>query len=102
MFNFNKLLEVLIWSRISKWWVIEESHLTYRGHAGRGVCVSPTALTLQETITKVHERGMKVIVAYCDVLEAFDSVWVAYCLGVVDREWVLCLHPQMSLPLYES
>ena len=23
-------------------------------------------------------------------------------LGVVDREWVLCLHPQMSLPLYES
>ena len=23
-------------------------------------------------------------------------------LGVVDREWVLCLHHQRSLPLYES
>ena len=25
-----------------------------------------------------------------------------FILGVVGREWVLCLHPQMSLPLYES
>ena len=26
----------------------------------------------------------------------------SFNLGVVDREWVLCMHHQISLPLYES
>ena len=91
--NFNKLFEILIWTRIERWWAQSRVVSDLQGACRKGTSCIHTALTLQETISKERERNDKVFVAYFDVSKAFDSVWVdglffqLHALGVQDSLW---------------
>ena len=74
--TFNKLLEILIWDRISTWWFRDRIVSDLQGAGRKGQSCIHTALTLQETISKEREGNKKVFVAYYDVSKAFDSVWI--------------------------
>ena len=91
--NFNKLFEVLVWSRINDWWVQNRVVSNLQGACRKGSSCIHTALTLQETISNERERGKKVFVAYHDVSKAFDSVWIdrlfyqLHKIGIRDSLW---------------
>ena len=93
--TFNKLFEVLIWGRIQKWWFNERVISDSQGATRKGFSCVHTALTLQETISKVRECNKKVFVAYYDVSKAFDSVWTdglffqLHKLGITGTLWRL-------------
>ena len=91
--TYNKLYEVVLWGRMSKWW--EETSVVSRlqGACRRGYSCLHTALMLQEAIATLLETNPNVFVLYLDVRRAFDSVWVdglfhrLYALGVTGRTW---------------
>ena len=91
--TFNKLFEVLIWSRIKRWWFDERIVSDLQGATRAGSSCIHTALTLQETISKEREGNRNVFVSYYDVSKAFDSVWIdglfyqMYRLGIRGSLW---------------
>ena len=93
--TFNKLLEIIVWDRISGWWFRDRVISDLQGAGRKGHSCIHTALTLQETISRERERNKKVFVAYYDVSKAFDSVWIdglfyqLYHLGVTGSLWRL-------------
>ena len=93
--TLNKLLEIIIWDRISSWWYRNHVVSDLQGAGRRGFSCVHTALTLQETISKEREGNKKVFVAYYDVSKAFDSVWIdglfyqLYEMGITGSLWRL-------------
>ena len=91
--TYNKLYEVVLWGRMSKWW--EETNVVSRlqGACRRGYSCLHTSLLLQEAIATLLENSTNVFVLYLDVRKAFDSVWIdglfhrLYALGVTGRTW---------------
>ena len=93
--TLNKLLEIIIWDRISGWWYRNHVVSDLQGAGRKGFSCIHTALTLQETISKERERSKKVFVSYYDVSKAFDSVWIdglfyqLYEMGITGSLWRL-------------
>ena len=91
--TFYKLLEVIIWDRISGWWFSDRIISDLQGAGRKGHSCIHTVLTLQETISKEREGNSKVFVAYYDVSKAFDSVWIdglfyqLHDLGITGSLW---------------
>ena len=91
--TYNKLFEVLLWGRMSKWWSETEVVSRLQGACRRGYSCLHTALLLQESIASLLEDNAKVFVLYLDVRRAFDSVWIdglfhrLYALGVTGKTW---------------
>ena len=71
---FCKIFEMLIWSRMERWWLSKISPL--QGAGRKGVSCTHSALLLQETVASRLDTGNKVFVTYFDVSKAFDSVWI--------------------------
>ena len=73
--NFNKVYEVLIWNRISEWWVSQKIISDLQGAGKKKQSCVHTALLLQESIASALETNNKVFVAFLDVSKAYDTVW---------------------------
>ena len=73
--NFNKVYEVLIWNRISGWWVSQKVISDLQGAGKKKQSCVHTALLLQESIATALETSNKVFVAFLDVSKAYDTVW---------------------------
>ena len=90
---FCKVLEMLVWARMEKWWLSKISPL--QGAGRKGVSCTHSALLLQETVSSRLNMGNKVFVTYFDVSKAFDSVWIdglfyqLRTLGIVGVTWRL-------------
>ena len=93
--TFNKIFEILLWSRIEKWWVENNAVAETQGACKKGVSSVHTAILLQETVTSNLENGHLVFVAYLDVSKAFDRVWVEGLfyqlrkIGIKGKTWRL-------------
>ena len=74
--TFNKVFEILLWSRIENWWLNSDININTQCACKKGVSSIHTALLLQETISSQLEANKKVYVAYLDVSKTFDSVWI--------------------------
>ena len=74
--TYNKVYEILLWSRIEKWWADINTVSETQGACKKGVSSLHTAMFLQETIAVNLEKGKTVFVAYLDVSKAFDWVWI--------------------------
>ena len=90
---FCELLEMLIWSRMEKWWLSWISPL--QGAGRKGISCTHSAMLLQETVSSRLNMGSKVFVTYFDVSKAFDSVWInglfyqLRSLGIIGVTWRL-------------
>ena len=93
--TYNKLFEIVIWGRVSTWWMSKDVISPLQGAGREGLSCIHSALLLQETISSNLETNSHVFVAYLDVSKAFDSVWVdglfyqLHGLGIVGRLWRL-------------
>ena len=93
--TFNKVFEILLWSRLEVWWQRDQVVSPAQGACRKGVSSVHTAMMLQETIATGLETSDKVYVLYLDVSKAFDSVWTEglfyqlHALGVTGRTWRL-------------
>ena len=93
--TFNKIFEILLWSRIEKWWVENNAVAETQGACKKGVSSVHTAMLLQETVTSNLENGHLVFVDYLDVSKAFDRVWVEGLfyqlrkIGIKGKTWRL-------------
>ena len=93
--TFNKIFEILIWSRIEVWWTDSNAVSETQGACKKGVSSLHTAMMLQETIASNLEKGNLTFVAYLDVSKAFDRVWVEGLfyqlrkIGIVGKTWRL-------------
>ena len=93
--TFNKILDVLIWQRIKKWWHDENIISELQGACREGASCVHTAFTLAETVATSMEANSKCFVAFFDVAKAFDTVWIdglfqqIYDLGIQGRTWRL-------------
>ena len=93
--NYNKVYEIVLWNRMSKWW--EESRVIsdLQGAGKKGQSCVHTALILQEAIAASREKGHKVFVAFYDVSKAYDTVWTdglffqLHEMGVRGKLWRL-------------
>ena len=90
---FNKILEILIWSRVETWWVHNHAISELEGACKNGLPCIHTALLLQETVATSLETNRKCLAAYFDVAKAFDTVWIErlffqlYELGIRGKTW---------------
>ena len=73
--NFNKVYEVLIWNRISDWWVSQKVISELQGAGKKKQSCVHTAMMLQESIASALETNNKVFVTFLDVSKAYDTVW---------------------------
>ena len=93
--TFNKIFEMLIWSRLKDWWTQNDTISSLQGACRTGLSCVHTTMLMQETIAEKLETHAKVYVLYLDVSKAFDGVWVnglfyrLHCLGVRGRVWRL-------------
>ena len=93
--TYNKLFEIVIWGRVSTWWMSKNVISPLQGAGREGLSCVHSALLLQETISTNLETNSKVFVTYLDVSKAFDSVWIdglfyqLHSLGIVGRLWRL-------------
>ena len=91
--SFNKLFEMLLWSRLEKWWIDEKVISECQGACRKKQSSIHTAYMLQEAVAASRESGGNCFVAYFDVAKAFDSVWIdglfrqLYDLGITGRLW---------------
>ena len=91
--TYNKIYEILLWSRMEKWWSQVNAVSQTQGACKKGVSSLHTAFLLQETISYNLDLGRKVFVSYLDVSKAFDRVWVEglfyqlYKIGVKGKTW---------------
>ena len=91
--SFNKLFEVLLWSRLELWWTENRIISDCQGACRKGTSSIHSAFMLQEAVATSRETGNKCFVAYFDVAKAFDSVWInglfrqLYDLGVTGKIW---------------
>ena len=74
--SFNKVLEILIWTRMKGWWEDQRIISPLQGACRRGSSCIHSGLILQEAISVGLDTVDKVFVAYYDVAKAFDSVWI--------------------------
>ena len=93
--NFNKVYEVLIWNRISEWWVSQKVISDLQGAGKKKQSCVHTALLLQESIASAFETNSKVFVAFLDVSKAYNTVWMDRLLfqlikmGITGKLWRL-------------
>ena len=93
--TFNKIFEILMWSRIEGWWVENKVIEDTQGACRKGVSSLHSALLLQETIAANLENNRKVYVVYLDVSKAFDRVWIEGLfyqlrkIGIKGKTWRL-------------
>ena len=90
---FNKILEVLIWTRLEGWWNRTSVVSGLQGACKKGLSCLNSEFLLRETIGTALEENDLVYVAYFDVAKAFDSVWVEglfhqlWGAGIRGRTW---------------
>ena len=93
--NYNKIYEILLWERMSNWWVNDKVISDLQGAGKKGQSCVHTAFVLQEAIATARESGHKVFVAYFDVSKAYDTVWTdglffqLHKMGVNGKMWRL-------------
>ena len=91
--TFNKIYEMLIWTRLESWWSETEVVSRFQGACRKGQSCVHTSLQLQETVSSALETNSKVFVSYFDVSKAFDTVWInglfykLYEIGVRGKLW---------------
>ena len=73
--NFNKLFEILLWSRLEPWWKDSGMISQLQGACKKGQSCVHTGLLLQETVSEALETNRNIFVSYYDVSKAFDTVW---------------------------
>ena len=73
--NYNKVFEILIWERLSKWWAHNKIVLDLQGAGKKGQSCVHTAFVLQEAVAAAREDGHKVFVSFYAVSKAYDTVW---------------------------
>ena len=73
--NYNKLFEMVIWSRIKDWWFKSGIVSDRQGACRSGQSCIHSGLLLQETVSRALETNRRVFVSYYDVSKAFDTVW---------------------------
>ena len=92
---FNKVFEVLIWSRVSPWWEDNCVISKLQGACTKGHSCLHSALTIQEALATSLERHNKCFVTYFDVSKAFDVVWIEglffrlHKMGITGKTWRL-------------
>ena len=93
--NYNKIFEILLWSRIEPWWYEQGIVSNLQGACRKKQSCVHTAYLLQETVSSALENNRNVFVAYFDVSKAFDTVWTdgmfykLYQMGIRGRLWRL-------------
>ena len=93
--NYNKLFEMVIWSRIKGWWYKSGVVSEQQGACRSGQSCVHSGLLLQETVSRALETNRNVFVSYYDVSKAFDTVWTdglfwqLYQKGLTGRLWRL-------------
>ena len=93
--TFNKLFEIVLWNRMSGWWVESGVLSRLQGACRKGVSCIHTSMLLQETVSTLLESQGKVFVTYLDVSKAFDGVWIDGLfyrlreIGIRGRTWRL-------------
>ena len=91
--SFNKLFEILLWSRLETWWYDNHIISDSQGACKKKQSCIHSAMILQEAVAASMEANGKCFVAYFDVAKAFDSVWInglfrqLYDLGITGRIW---------------
>ena len=93
--NFNKIFEMVLWSKMEKWWVDSGVISSLQGACKRGQSCVHIAFLLQETVSHALETNRNVFVTYFDVSKAFDTVWTnglfykLYEAGIRGKAWRL-------------
>ena len=93
--NFNKVYEILIWSRIKDWWEDNNIISDLQGAGRKKQSCVHTALMLQESIADALEQHKQIFVAFYDVSKAYDTVWTdglffqLHEMGIRGRMWRL-------------
>ena len=93
--TYNKLFEILIWQRLKRWWTDERIISELQGACRSGFSCVHTAFNLRETLATSLESSEHCFVAFYDVAEAFDTVWIdglfmqMYDLGISGKTWRL-------------
>ena len=93
--TFNKIFEMLIWSRIKGWWYGNEVISRLQGACRPELSCAHNTLLMQESIAEQLDKNKKVHVAYYDVSKAFDGIWInglfyrLFCLGIKGKTWRL-------------
>ena len=91
--NYNKVYEILLWGRMSKWWEANKVISDLQGAGKRGQSCVHTAFVLQEAISAARAKGHKVFVSYFDVSKAYDTVWTdglfyqLHGMGITGKMW---------------
>ena len=91
--SFNKLFEILLWSRLEHWWHDNKIISECQGACRKKQSCIHSALVLQEAVATSMADNNQCFVAYFDVAKAFDSVWInglfrqLYDLGIKGRMW---------------
>ena len=70
---YNKVIEILIWHRLEKWWQENNIISELQGACKKGLSCIHSALILRETSLEEYQTCF---VAFFDVAKAFDTVWV--------------------------
>ena len=89
--SFNKMSEIILWSRLEVWW--HENNIITDNQGACKKCQSclHCCLLMQEAVATLREAGKQCFVAYFDVAKAFDSIWInslfylLYKVGVTGR-----------------
>ena len=93
--TFNKIFEMLVWSRMKEWWLNGEVISNLQGACRPGLSCVHTTLLMQETIAQQLETHKNIFVCYLDVTKAFDGIWInglfyrLHQLGIRGRIWRL-------------
>ena len=96
--KLNKIVEILLWGRLEKWWVGNGIISNLQGACRKGQSCIHTAFLLQETVATALERHKSVFVAFYDVSKAFNTVWTdglfskLYGMGITGKVWPLFYH----------
>ena len=91
--TLNKVLEILIWSRIEAWWNSTNVISDIQGACKKGQSCIHIAMLLQETVSRALESNRYIFVSYFDVSKAFDTVWTdglfykLFNMGITGRTW---------------
>ena len=95
LLTFNKVFEILVWSRLKSWWTRENVISDLQGACKTGLSCIHTAFILQETVAASMEDNGKCFVAFFDVAKAFDTMWIdglfkqVYDIGITGKTWRL-------------
>ena len=93
--TFNKVFEILLWSRVEQWWNSSQAVAETQGACRKGISSFHTAMLLQETIATNLEAGKRIFVAFLDVSKAFDRVFIEGLfyqlrkIGIKGKTWRL-------------